>query len=198
MWFVWSNFVSFITLLCLVNRRQGLGYCWQVVNQTLVFASWSSLKTVVKRGPSAISAFCVLVGPQMFFSASSFGKVRKDSEMARKRALRYELLVAEDLRAEIRVASLEGILGTAALANSSRRVARRMVASDPRNAGARLEELEYLKRIHGEDGYHASWLWGLFSEAFRNCAVAAWVFLSKVISTRSERLCQDAFRVNGS
>jgi len=67
----------------------------------------------------------------------------------------YELLVAEDLRAEIRVASLEGILGTAALANSSRRVARRMVASDPRNARARLEELEYLKRIHGEDGYHA-------------------------------------------
>jgi len=94
----------------------------------------------------------------MFFSASSFGKVRKDSEMVRNRALRYELLVAEDLRAEIRVASLEGILGTAALANSSRRVARRMVASDPRNARARLEELEYLKRIHGEDGYHASWL----------------------------------------
>lgn len=153
---------------------------------------------VAKRGPSAISAFCVLTGPQMFFSASSFGKVRKDSEMARNRALRYELLVAEDLRAEIRVASLEGILGTAALANSSRRVARRMVASDPRNARARLEELEYLKRIHGEDGYHASWLWGLFSEAFCNCAVAAWVFLARVISTRSERLCQDAFRVNGS
>ena len=74
--------------------------------------------------------------------------------------MRYELLVAEDLRAEIRVTSLQGILGTAALANSSRSVARRMVASDPRTARARLEELEYLKRIHGEDGYHASWLWG--------------------------------------